>query len=181
MITIELNIDGEDKVFTIADKWEEVTVKQSSELFSLNRDRNQLELVVTIVSILSGMDEDVIYMMSQEQFGELVEVIKFTNEEVKCDLKDFITIDGEDYYLKKDFEKLNLGEIISIETLLQQNGGDLTKSMSKLLCIFLRKKKENGELESFRNEFMEREVIFDNTIITDVNDLFLFFLDGKSS
>jgi hypothetical protein len=53
--------------------------------------------------------------------------------------------------------------------------------MAKLLCIFLRKKKENGKLESFKNSFMEREELFENVMISDVNNLFLFFLDGKPS
>jgi hypothetical protein len=182
MIKIELNIDGELKDFNIPEGWNEVSIATASDLFSLEREgKNQLELIVSIVSILSGVDEEVIYMMTQDQFLELTEVIKFTNEEIKSELKDFITIDGEDYYLKKDFEKLNVGEIISIDTIMTTNNNDLSKSMAKLLCILLRKKKENGEYESFRNNFMEREELFNKIMITDVNDIFLFFSDGRNT
>jgi len=40
---------------------------------------------------------------------------------------------------------------------------------------FFKKEKANGKLESFKNDFMERETIFNQAIITDVNNIFLFF------
>ena len=182
MVKIILNVDGEDREFNIPEKWEEVKVGQASKLFNLDREgKNTLELTISVVSILSDMDEELIYMMSQEQFMELVEVIKFTNEEVKGELKDFVTIDGDDYYLKKDFEKLTMGEIISIDTLINQSNGNLPNVMSKMLCILLRKKNTEGELETFRNSFMDREAMFNELYITDVNDVFLFFFGGNDS
>lgn len=182
MVKIILNVDGEDREFKIPEKWGEVKVKQASKLFNLDREgKNQLELTISVVSILTDMDEELIYMMTQEQFIELVDVVKFTNEEVKGELKDFVTIDGVDYYLKKDFEKLNMGEIISIDTLINQSNGNLPNVMSKMLCIFLRKKTNEGELETFRNSFMDREDMFNELYITDVNDIFLFFFAGKNS
>lgn len=182
MVKIILNVDGEDREFNIPEEWEEVKVGQASKLFNLDREgKNQLELTISVVSILSDMDEELIYMMSQEQFMELVEVIKFTNEEVKGELKDFVTIDGDDYYLKKDFEKLTMGEIISIDTLINQSNGNLPNVMSKMLCILLRKKNTEGELETFRNSFMDREAMFNELYITDVNDVFLFFFGGNDS
>ena len=63
---------------------------------------------------------------------------------------------------------------------LKQYENNIAPAMAKLLCIFLRKKKENGSLETFKNSFMEREILFEEVIISDVNDLFLFFLDGEN-
>lgn len=183
MIKIHLEIDGEANEFNLPESWSEVTVKKASQLSSMKNveGKNELELSVSIISILTGIDEEIIYMMSQEQFLEVVEAIKFTKEEVTSEEKESILIEDEEYFLKKDFEKLNMGEIISIESLLKQSDGDLSKCMSKLLCIFLRKKKENGNLESFKNSFMEREELFDEVMITDVNNLFVFFSAGKNS
>lgn len=181
MINLEIEIDGEVKEFKVPQGWNEVTVKQASEIFGLNKEgKNNLEVTVELISILSNIDIDIVYAMQQEDFIKIVESIKFTNNEVKGDLKDSIVLGGEEYFLKKDFDKLNVGEIISIETIMQQSNNDLSKSMGKLLCIFLRKKKENGKLESFKNSFMEREELFGEAIITDVNNIFLFFLDGKN-
>ena len=53
--------------------------------------------------------------------------------------------------------------------------------MDKLLCIFLRKKKENGNLEAFKSEFMERRWGFRDIKISKVFNVFNFFLNGGSS
>lgn len=182
MIKINLNVDGDEMEFNLPESWNEVSVKKASELSNAKKfdGKNELELSVSIISILTGIDEEIIYMMSQEQFMEVIEAIKFTNEDIISEEKESILIKGEEYFLKKDFEKLNMGEIISIETLVKQADGNLSKCMSKLLCIFLRKKKENGNLESFKNSFMEREELFDEIMITDVNDLFVFFSSGRT-
>jgi hypothetical protein len=182
MIDIKINIDGEENNFTIPESWSEVTVDQSARLYSLDREnKNEIQLIVEVVNIFSSIDEEIIYMLTPDQFGQLVETIKFINTEIKSELSDSIKIGDEEYFLKKDFQSLTMGEIISIETIMKGYGDNLPGAMAKLLCIFLRKKKENGNLETFKNSFMEREEMFKNVIITDVNNIFLFFLDGSNS
>lgn len=182
MIDIKINIDGEENNFLIPEGWNEVTVDQSARLYSLDREnKNEIELMVEVLNIFSSIDEEIIYMLTPDQFNTLVESIKFINDEIKSDLAESIKIGDEEFFLKKDFSALTMGEIISIETIMKQYGENLPGAMAKLLCIFLRKKKENGNLESFKNSFMEREVMFKDVIITDVNNIFLFFLDGNNS
>lgn len=182
MIDIKINIDGEENNFSIPEGWNEVTVDQSARLYSLDREnKNEIELMVEVLNIFSSIDEEIIYMLTPDQFNTLVESIKFINDEIKSELAESIKIGDEEFFLKKDFSGLTMGEIISIETIMKQYGENLPGAMAKLLCIFLRKKKENGNLESFKNSFMEREVMFKDVIITDVNNIFLFFLDGNNS
>jgi hypothetical protein len=50
--------------------------------------------------------------------------------------------------------------------------------MDKLLCVFLRKKKENGKFETFTPEMMERVNVFNRAPISKVYNVFSFFLDG---
>lgn len=181
-INLEIEIDGDVKEFVIPQSWNEVSVGQTTKLALLQRDGvNNLELMVKILSILAKMDEDIVYMMQQEDFVKVIEAINFTNQEIKGELKDCVNIEGEDYYLKKDFDKLTMGEIISIETIIKQHNNNVQLALPQLLCIFLRKKKENGNLESFKNSFMQRQELFEGLTITDVNDIFVFFLDGRSS
>ncbi|MCP4761449.1 MAG: hypothetical protein GY870_06680 [archaeon] len=180
MINLEIEIDGEVKEFKVPQGWNEVTVKQTSKIASIDRGGiNNLELMIEILSILGNVDKEICYMMQQEDFINIIETLKFTNEEIKSELKDSIVLGGEEYLLKKDFDKLTMGEIISIETIIKEYDNNIQLALPKLLCIFLRKKLENGKLESFKNDFMEREELFGEAIITDVNDIFLFFLDGK--
>ena len=73
-----------------------------------------------------------------------------------------------------------MGEVISIETLIGSTD-NFIKVMDKLLCVFLRKKKENGKLEIFKNNMMERDVMFRQLPVSQVINIFSFFLDGVTS
>lgn len=183
MINLIIDLDGEEKEFLIPTSWNEVSVKKAAKLAEIQvSNKTDIESAADIVSVLADIDQETLYMLTASQFNDLVENIKFTLEKIDSpELKDSIFIDGEEYFLKKDFTKLTMGEIISIDTILKQYENNVGPAMAKLLCIFLRKKKENGSLETFKNSFMERESLFENVIISDVNNLFLFFLDGNNS
>jgi hypothetical protein len=88
-------------------------------------------------------------------------------------------VNGDKYYMKTDFDKMKYGEIMSVELLMASSGGNLLKVMDKLLCIFLRQKNENGKLESFKADFLERAESFKKIPISQVNQIFTFFLLGN--
>jgi hypothetical protein len=182
MIELKLEIDDEIKEFTLPDNWDEVTIGDFIKLFSFEREGlNSVELSVKIINVLTDIDEDLIMMMNVSDFERLAEVFSFTAKDLKPTNVSSIELEGETYYLKNDFSKLTMGEIISIETLLQSADGNLFKVMDKLLCIFLRKKKENGKLEAFKGEFMDRTELFRNAPITKVYNVFSFFLTGGTT
>jgi hypothetical protein len=182
MINLIIDLDGEEKEFLIPTSWNEVSVKKAAKLAEIQvSNKTDIESAADIVSVLADIDQETIYMLTADQFNDLVENIKFTLDKIDSpELKDSIFIDGEEYFLKKDFTKLTMGEIISVDTILKQYENNVAPAMAKLLCIFLRKKKENGSLETFKNSFMQRESLFEEVIISDVNNLFLFFLDGEN-
>jgi hypothetical protein len=53
------------------------------------------------------------------------------------------------------------------------------KVMPQLLCIFLRKKKENGNLEKYKTTFMQRTEKFKTIKVDEINHIFSFFLTGR--
>ena len=71
-----------------------------------------------------------------------------------------------------------MGEVISLELIMKEADGNLFKMMDKLLCIFLRKKKNNGKLETFKPEMMSRAELFKKAPISKVYNVFSFFLIG---
>jgi hypothetical protein len=181
-IKLELTIDDENNSYSIPTNWDDVTVGQFCELFSFNREgKNELEISIQIISIFTKIPEDDIYMLSPEQFSEISKLIDFTSKEIDTELTDYVEIDNNKYYVKKDFSSLTMGEIISIETIMSQGENGLLSVMDKLLCIFLRKKKDNGNLEAFKNNFMERADTFKNIPISGVYKIFGFFSDGEIS
>ncbi len=180
MIDIKLDADDELKEFQLPESWSEITVKQYSKILKLEENDNDIERTVNICSILTGIDEDTLYMMSTEQFTSLSHHLSFLSQPVPEVTKESIEINGDTYYLKNDFNQLNVAETMSIEQILKDNGNDFLKAMPQMLCLLLRKKKDNGKLEAFKPNMMNRAELFGNNIsIGDVNQLFLFFSIGK--
>jgi hypothetical protein len=181
MIKIEFEVDGEEMSFDMPTNWDEVTIEMAGRIFSISTEnKTNLESSVEVISLLTGIEQDYLYMLTPSQFQQLIDASSFTATEIKSELKESITVDDEEYFLKKDFTQLTMGEIISIETLLKKYHNNYMVAMPDLLCIFLRKKKENGKLESFKNSFMDRASSFKKIIVSDVNNLMLFFSDGSS-
>ena len=180
MVKLNLDIDDVEMTFEIPSEWDDVTVEQFQQLKSINESQyNLLELNVLYLSILAKIDKDFVYMMDSESFKKITDVLSFLNTEIQTEPAENIVVDGVEYWLKKDFNQLTMGESVSFEAILEQNDGDLERCIDKLLCIFLRKRKENGKLEAFKNDFLERSEVFKTIKITDVYNLFVFFLNGK--
>jgi hypothetical protein len=143
---------------------------------------SQLDGAVKMTSALTKIPEEIIWMMTPEDFAKIVDSLKFLQQEIQAPLKDSIVIDGEEFFVKNNFDELTMGEIITIEQIQDSTGGNIFKAMPKLLTLFLRKKNKNGELEKFNVKFMtEREDKFKNITITDVYTLFFSFTIGKTS
>lgn len=183
MVTLNLEIDDEQMTFHIPSEWKDVDVETFAKLYGFERkDMTQMELDVAIVNILTGIEEDIIWQMRPEQWNKVMDIIDFANKDVVGEEVESIMVGEEEYFLYKDYEKFNLGEIASIKLLASKaTDGNLASVFPQLLCIFLRKKKENGKLEGFKNEFMDRAESFKSVSILYVNNLMLFFSDGMTT
>lgn len=181
MVTLKLELDGEQMTFSIPESWSEVTVEQFAKIFTVNpADMTSVERAVRIVNIFTDVDEDYLYMMSPEQFNQVAEIISFTNSEIQPTGKESIIVEGDEYFIKKDFNQLTMGEVISLELLIEQSNGNIGAKMAEMLCVFLRKKREDGKLEGFKKSFMQRAEMFKHVSVADVNDIFVFFSDGEN-
>ena len=179
MKKVTIEIDDEVKEYELPSNWDEITLDDFIRLFSIDRtDLNPLEVSVKTIEVLVGINEEILLMMKSSDFELLATELSFTTRDVEPVNVEFVTIGGEEYYIKKDFNQLTMGEIISIETILEGAENNIFKVMDKLLCIFLRKKKENGKLETFKGEFMERATLFRKTPVSQIYNIFNFFLVG---
>jgi hypothetical protein len=179
MVKVNLEINEEIKEFSIPQNWEEVNVEQFINLFSFEREGvSEFKILTKTINIFTGIDEDLLMMMNYNDFQQIVEVLSFTSKDLEPEVVDYVEIDGETYFLKKDFDKYTMGEIISIETLLSSSESNILKVMDKLLCIFLRKKNENGKFEPFTGDMMDRVEIFRKAPVSKIHHIFTFFLDG---
>jgi hypothetical protein len=183
MIKLNLELDDQQYEMEIPESWDEVNVKHFCKIMELKDNVKNLTNIATsvkIVNIITDIEEEILWMMGSEDFTKLVEALSFIAEEIKAPLKESLIIEGEEYYIKSDFNDLTMGEIITLEQLMDENDGNLFRAMDVLLTIFLRKKKANGKLETFKVSFIdERKELFQKIRITDVHSLFFSFITGK--
>lgn len=182
MIKINLEIDDVVNEYTLPESWDEVSVDQFCRIWQFDKqDMTTIEFATRIISSFTEINEDTLMEMNYTDFQRLCEILQFTRQEFKGETNvDCVEFGDEIYYLKKDFSQLTMGEVISIDTIMSEANGNIYKVMDKLLCIFLRKKKENGNLETFKSEFMERRQGFKTIKISKVFNLFSFFLTGNN-
>jgi len=181
---IEVKIEAEDKshVYSFPENWDEVTVKQFVRLYqSNNPNNNELMGAVTLISAISNIPEGLLMQMDINDFKNLSTKANFIAQEVERTDVDYIELEGDRYYLYTEFNKLTTGEVITIETILEGSQYDIYKVMGDLLCLFLRKKDEQGKFEKFSTDMFKRKEMFMNVPISNIYHVFGFFLDGRNS
>jgi hypothetical protein len=181
---IEVKIEAEDKshIYSFPENWNEVTVKQFVRLYqSNNPNNNELMGAVTLISAISNIPEGLLMQMDINDFKNLSTKANFIAQEVEKTDVDYIELEGDRYYLYTEFNKLTTGEVITIETILEGSQYDIYKVMGDLLCLFLRKKDEQGKFEKFSTDMFKRKEMFMDVPISNIYHVFGFFLDGRNS
>jgi hypothetical protein len=181
---IEVNIELEEgvKTYNFPTSWDEVSVEQFTKIYKASDTKYEGILgSVKVMSAISGIDEDILMMMDINDFKTLADQLSFVNTDVPKSDVEYIDVNGEHFYLYSDFNKFTTGEIITLELLLEQGGGNTIPVMLELLCVFLRKKKEDGTFERYNTNFMNRKEQFKNIPISQIFHIFAFFLTIKNS
>lgn len=182
MINVTLEIDEKKINFEIPNSWEDITVQQYMDMLSLMKDIKEITTQdsLKIISLLSGVDVKLIGEMSPDEFKLLTDEVQFVYDPIPNNKLESIMIEGEEYFVKKDFSKqLTMGEVASIELITKQNE-DVYKALPELLTIFLRKKID-GRLEKYSEIEEDRSELFRNVKITQVHYLMGFFSTGKDT
>ena len=179
---IKLEIEGSE--YELAREWSEISFAQYIEVVNINKDKwNDLEKAVKIIAHISNKPaecEQSILKLSKEDFEELASYFVWTNhpiDEFKSE-KDFLEIDGKKYKIKKDYNKLSLGEMISVETLIENNKN--LDAFEVAFGVLLREVDEDGKEKEF-NEDVFIDVIQNlktKVMLLDIYNHISFFLSG---
>jgi hypothetical protein len=185
MIKVNFNIDDDTQSFDVPENWDDVTVQQFMNLVDLQErakeTNNPFQTTLELTHLMTNIPMDVIEMIPVEQFHLIQNTLEYTKEEVDIKQKDCVTIDGDEYYVKNDFNSLTMGETITIETLVKDTS-NVMSIFDKLLCVFLRKKTKKGNLETFKSSFIEdRSEMFKRLSISDVYAIMVFFSSGENT
>lgn len=180
MKTLELEIDGTTNNYNLPTEWDDITVRQLQKVAKIQAEDNPnlIETSAKVIATLLDIDLETVYMLSPQAFNQLTAEVEFLNTDITTTSVDSIMVGDDEYFLKKDYNKLTMGEVISIQAIIDKSQSNIIEAMPELLCIFLRKKNNNGELESFKNSFMERTEIFMDIPITQVYNILINFSNG---
>lgn len=181
---IKLNFEADDETYSyeIPESWKEVNVEQFCKIMEAQElldNKNPIMASVKMINAITGIPEDIIMLTPVDEVKKISESLQFTNTEIETNETESVIVDGEEYFIKKDFNSLNMGEVITIETIMDQTNQNIFKAFDQLLCIFLRKKKDNGKLEAFKTEHLTRADIFKKVSISDIYQTMVFFSNGN--
>lgn len=182
-----IEIKFENKTFTLPVGWDEVTFKQFIGIITVQQDElnSELETFVKILTALSGDKTLTAYLnqMSIDDFNSLREYFNWLSDEFdskKYKSKNkFFDIDGEKWKIKEDFNKLSVGEMVSLELMIKDNKLDLNPYEIAFGILF-RKVDENGKELPFNADEMINIILnhSEKIYVTDVISQLDFFLDG---
>lgn len=179
----------EDKEFELCNCWEELTFGQYIDLASISQEEENtpLEKTAKYIAAISNDFEvclDYLYRLTPEDFKELQAHFDFLNKEIGEDIKkhpisDTLTFEGKTYKLKKNYDKLSLGEVVNLETILKTQP-HLTQ-FEVGFGILIREIDEAGNEKEFSEEsFVETiQTLKDKVKLVQVYSLLAFFLNGE--
>lgn len=154
----------------IADKWEDVSLRQFTELMKLNE--NEIRDVRDVIAILSDHTKDEINLLPIDFIESMMARLTFLNKAPEVNNSNEIKIDGEVYFVNV-MEKLKTGEFVDINTAIQSD----SLNYAAFLAILCRKKGEVYNDDFIANKLDERIEMYNNQPITKILPVIGFFLN----
>jgi hypothetical protein len=179
-------VEIEDKEFNLPEGWNEVSVELFSEITKhsgfLSEYKSQTLFALEMLAILIGTEKETIMKLNKESFTTLAELCNWMNNDVKPTDKVEWEINGEIWVALTDFNKLTMGEAISLELILTDSKPE--EVLINLLPLLIRKAKtvvKGGEKVLVPSDFNEeeydenKEILKKEIMITDAIKLKGFF------
>lgn len=180
-----INLEIEGKEFQLASDWSEITFGQYIDIINVNKDNslNDLAKAVRIVAHISNKPEECessLLELSKDDFESLAKEFEWTNKEITAiaSEKETLEIDGKTYKIKKDYNRLTLGEMISVEELISHNKN--LDAFEVAFGVLLREVDENGNEKGFDGDVFNFVVtkLQSKVMLLDVYNYITFFLRG---
>ena len=158
---------------TVPISWEDITVNQYQMLNTLERDKYKTDMQYTreLIDILCGIDSKKLPLHS---FNEISSYLPFLTVEPKAVKKETISINGEKFSWVADFGSISVGEMLSIEQIIDMEQLTYNLSVDVVAAVLLRK--ENEEFNA--KEFNKRRELFGELPITELLGMVNFFSNG---
>lgn len=103
---------------TVPTKWEEVTLKQFTELLTIY-DKEDKD-ILDIISMFTGRSKDELRKYPMDFINEILVHLQFMNTPLNIKPSNWVEIDGKKYSVNY-MEKLKFGEFVDVETIIKDN------------------------------------------------------------
>lgn len=186
---IHLTIDN--KEFKIVNSYEELSLGQYIDIINVGESKikqDAIEADMAVICALSDNAEELkelLWSFDTEEFDELRGAFDWVRDDINI-LESFkalppkksITIDGEEFGVISNHNKLSLGEVVSYETLISQEQSDFHR-LEIAFGILLRPIGPDGELVKFTEDIFLKVVANKYKInMMDIYSTIGFFLSG---
>ena len=158
----------------IPTKWEEVTLGQFEKIMKLTGGENKKRVdVISLLSILTGRDEDYINSLPASFVETLMAHLIFLNDNPRTydNTASKIKIGG-DFYSIHFLEELKFGEYVEVNESIKNDPLDY----STILAILCRKDGEAFDEDYVATKFKQRKEMFQEQPVTEILPLIGFFL-----
>jgi hypothetical protein len=189
---IKFTIEGRE--FEMISSYNEMKLGHLVEISAIKKteDPNDLDPVLEMIAILSGVEKTELEEMTLTLLTELSGKLVFLNEEIPSSKENPIVINGIDYVVKEDMNDLTMGEYSSIKILQEKFPDSQMEQMPWILAVLIRPgtkiiKNETGKvkwkLDKFNSEDLEERVeLFKKELpVKYLTQVTSFFLNLKSN
>lgn len=154
-------------------KWEEVSLGQFEKIMKLTGGESKRVDVMSLLSILTGQDEDYINSLPASFVETLMAHLIFLNDNPRTydHTASQIKI-GDDFYSIHFLEELKFGEYVEVNESIKNDPLDY----SSILAILCRKDGELFDEDYVANKFRKRKEMFQEQPVTEILPLIGFFL-----
>ena len=154
-------------------KWEEVSLGQFEKIMKLTGGENKRVDVMSLLSLLTGQDEDYINSLPASFVETLMAHLIFLNDNPRTydHTASQIKIGG-DFYSIHFLEELKFGEYVEVNESIKNDPLDY----SSILAILCRKDGEAFDEDFAANKFKQRKEMFQQQPVTEILPLIGFFL-----
>lgn len=167
--------------------WNEVSVAQFKEVYSLERSENMLmeKYQIQVFSILSDTDPEYFEDISFQEFSKIQESFSFIQYQPNRPPSPKITTPGGDLFLYDDFKTYSIGEWIDLEHFHKDS---IEQNIGVICSIFYRQLLPNpnpllylNKYEPYGDWIYLRESLFDDVPIGLVYGVTKKFLDYRTT
>ena len=154
---------------TVPTKWEEVTLKQFTELLTIYDKENKD--ILDIISMFTGRSKDELRKYPMDFINEILIHLQFMNTPLNIKPSNWVEIDGKKYSVNY-MEKLKFGEFVDVETIIKDN----KYNYPAILGILCRMEGEVYDDDFIAEKLNDRVKMFEELDMPSAMRLINFFL-----